>query len=188
MTKIKKWTILEVKDISPSPWFPLYLHKVKLPNGKVIDDYYVSKLGDVVMIFAVTIDRKVIFERQYKHGVGKITLELPAGRIEDREPEQAAKDELKEETGIIATKLVSLGKIYSLPTKDSASLYGFFLKDAEITTKQELDITENIEIVKIPINQIDEKIKTGEINTSDTLALLMLIRVVYPELFEMRTD
>ena len=40
MNKIKKWRLLKEEDVSPSRWFPLYKHTVKLSSGKIIDDYY----------------------------------------------------------------------------------------------------------------------------------------------------
>ena len=81
MKKMLKWEILEEVDISPSPHFPLYKHKVKLPNGRLVNDYYLSKMGDVVMILAITKKKEIVFVRQYKHGAGDVIIELPAGRI-----------------------------------------------------------------------------------------------------------
>src|SRR3989344_5360996 len=96
MRKIKKWKLLKEEDISPSQWFPLFKHKVQLPNGKIVD-YYLSKLGDVSMIVAVTTNKEVVFVRQYKHGAGEIVIELPAGRIRKGNiPEREAIMELEE--------------------------------------------------------------------------------------------
>src|SRR4030067_3853160 len=98
MRKIRKWKIIKERDISPSPWFPLFKHKVRLPNGKIINDYYLSKLGDVVMIVPFTKNNEIIFARQYKHGAGEVIIELPAGRIKDgNKPEKEARIELEEE-------------------------------------------------------------------------------------------
>jgi len=81
MPSIKKWELISEVDVSPSKWFPLFKDTVKLPDGKIVDDYYVSKLGDVAMILAITKTKELLFVRQYKHGVQEIILELPAGRI-----------------------------------------------------------------------------------------------------------
>ena len=182
--EIEKWEVIEKKDVSPSPWFPLYVHKVRLPDGKIIDDYYVSKLGDVGMVVAVTKDNEIVFVRQYKHGVEEITLELPAGRVDGRTPEETARSELEEETGIVAGELSFLGRLYISPTKDPATTYGFMLRNAEVTKEQKLDVTEKIQVVYIPSRNIDELIKSGKINTADTLGLLAITKLKYPELFE----
>lgn len=181
---IKPWKIVEEKDISHSKWFPLFVHKVELGNGKVIDDYYVSKLGDIVMIIAITRDKEIAFVRQYKHGLREITIELPAGRVEKENPTYTAKKELEEETGIIADELISLGEIYLDSTKDSSITFGFLVKDAEIKGKQKLDETEDIEVILIPMKDIDNKIQSGEIKNAATVALLSIARMKFPELFK----
>ena len=181
---LKKWLIIEEEDISPSKRFPLFIHKVKLPNGQIIDDYIVSRLGGVAMVLAITKNNEVVFVRQYKHGVQEIILELPAGRVGNSKPKEAAKEELQEETGIIASNLTPLGQVYVAPSKDSTETFGFLVQNAEITKKQKLEVTEEIEIVLVPINKLNEKIKSGEIKAADTLALLSLARLKHPQLFK----
>jgi len=183
MTGIKKWVVLEERNASPSKWFPLFAHKVQLPNGKIVEDYYVSKLGDVAMIVAITPNKEIIFTKQYKHGVQEIILELPAGRIGNRTPENAAKEELREETGITADELVTLGNLYIAPSKDSTINHGFLLKNAEVAGGQHLDETENIELVFVPLKDLDQMIKSGEVCTADTIALITLAKLHFPELF-----
>lgn len=183
-SKLKKWQLLEEKDVSPSKWFPLYVHKVKLPNGKIVDDYFVSKLGDVSMVVAITKDKEIVFVKQYKHGVREIILELPAGRVGKLTPQEAAGEELREEVGIRAEELVSLGELFVAPSKDSTKTFGFFVEDAEITEKQKLDETEEIEIVLIPAKKVNKMIVSGEIKAADTVALLYLVQLKHPYLFE----
>jgi len=57
----------------------------RLPGGRIIDDYQRLILPDGVAIVAVTIDRELVLVRQYKHGLGRIVLELPAGNVESEE-------------------------------------------------------------------------------------------------------
>jgi len=184
MRVIKKWEILGEKDVSPSKWFPLFVHKVRLPDGKVVEDYYVSKLGDVAMIVAITPNRELVLVRQYKHGVREVILELPAGRVGNKTPEEAAREELREETGIIADELVPIGSVFVAPSKDSTITHGFLLKNVRVQEEQKLDDTEEIELVFVPVHELEEKIKSGEIRASDTIALITLARLHNPELFE----
>jgi 8-oxo-dGTP pyrophosphatase MutT (NUDIX family) len=181
---IERWKLIERKDVSPSKWYPLFVDKVELPNGTVIDDYYVSELGDVAMVIAITPENEIVFARQYKHGVREILLELPAGRIGGKSPEEAAHEELREETGIIAEKLIKVGQVSVAPSKDSTYTHVFVVPNARIEQEQDLDATENIELVKIPIEKIDEKIASGEIRVADTIAALTLARLNKTELFQ----
>ncbi len=183
MSNIKKWELISEVDVSPSKWFPLFKDTVKLPDGKIVDDYYVSKLGDVAMILAITKDKKLLFVRQYKHGVREIILELPAGRVGKKTPDQAAIDELEEETGALVEKMENLGEVFIAPSKESARTHIYIALDVEINSSQKLDETENIEVVLIPLDQVESKIKNGEIKASDTLSSLYLAKLRYPDLF-----
>lgn len=178
MSKIKKWQILSEHDVSPSKWFRLLRHCVKLPSGKVYDDFFVSDLGDVAMVLTVTSNNKLVFVRQYKHGAREITLELPAGRIEEgQSPVQAARLELEQETGIVSDDLTPIGELRPVPSKDKMKLYGFLAREIRCTRRQIPDETEELEVEAISLMEVDEKIKTGEINCSDTIALIALARL-----------
>lgn len=68
------------------------------------------ELDDYVTVLAMTSDRHVLFVRQYRPVVGGQTLELPSGHVDGHEsPEEAARRELKEETGFVADRLELLG-------------------------------------------------------------------------------
>lgn len=184
MKKLSKWKILEEKDISPSKFFPLFLHKIELPSGKIIPDYYVSRLGEVAMVVAITPEREIIFVEQYKHGVQEIIMELPAGRIDNSTPEEAAKRELLEETGVVAEELLELEKVAISPTKDSTITHGFLAQNVVISKEQNLDENEDINIIKIPINKVKGEIIAGDIYASDTIAMIYLAFNKYPNVFE----
>src|SRR5258708_1295586 len=175
MKKLKKWKVIEEKDISPSRWFPLFKHVVELPNGKTVDDYFLSKMGDVSMVVPVTTQKEIVFVRQYKHGAGEIIIELPAGRIKaGLDPMTVAKAELEEETGYRADKLEPLGVVYGAPSKDTFKVYGYLALDLDIQYSQKFDENEDIEVVKIPITEIDNAIKEGRIAASDTITFIKL--------------
>jgi len=182
---IKKWKVLEREDISPSKWFPLEKQKVQLPSGTLLDDYYIGRLGNVAMIIPITSEGDITFVRQYKNGIGEIALELPAGYIEKGQtPLEAAQAELSQETGIETPGIEYLGELWTSPTKIDTKVFGFMVGDAVITSGQNLDETEEIEIIRISIKkELDQCILNGEINCSDTLALIHLAKIKYPQIF-----
>ena len=47
-----------------------------------------------------------------------------------------------------------------------------------------MEETEDIEVILIPINEIDKRIKSGEIAASDTIAVIRLTQLKYPDLFK----
>lgn len=184
--EIQKWKVLKEEDISPSPWFPLLRHTVQLQNGNIIDDYYFSPLGDVVIIVALTKDYEVVLVKQYKHGLGDILIELPGGmQQKNKSLHESALNELEEETGIRTTadQLISLGKLAVNPTKTRQVTYGFLVLDAEFNSVQKLDSTEHIEIVTIPAKEAFRMVKEGEIWTIDSVGFIMKAALMYPEIF-----
>lgn len=112
--------------------------------------------------------------RQYRHGVEKILLELPAGRFdaENEDGETAAKRELVEETGYTAQKWQKLTTLYDNPVKDTNQIHLFLAQDVQPTQPQNLDLTEEIEVVLIPWSDIPAKMRSGEIAVAGTVAAL----------------
>ncbi|MFD2871389.1 NUDIX hydrolase [Mucilaginibacter ximonensis] len=185
---IQKWTLLKEEDVSPSPWFPVMKHTVKLANGNVIDDYYYSPLGDVVQVLAVTRDNEVVLVQQYKHGIGEILIELPGGMLQkNRSIIESALNELEEETGIKATpdQLISLGKIINNPTKLNQVTHGFILFDAAFNSVQKLDSTEDILIMTKPAPDVLKMAISGEISVTDSLNFILKAALAYPEIFQL---
>jgi len=71
-----------------------------MPKGEIVDAFYVIECRDWVCVAALTLQGELVLVRQYRHGEGAITLELPAGEIDqDEDPIAAARRELLEETG-----------------------------------------------------------------------------------------
>lgn len=182
--KSKKWKLLSEKDVSPSSWFPLFKQKVKLPNGKVVNDYYLSKMGDVVILIPINKNKEILFVKQYKHGAGEVIIELPAGRFKAKlSARKNALMELKEETGFKAKKLIPLGYLFGEPSKDTFKVFGFIATDLVGDGIQKPDETEDIQVLKIPISKLDDMISKGKIGSPDSIAFLKIAQLKYPKLF-----
>ena len=100
-TPLQPWTVLEEMELlNLGARLMVSRQRVRLPDGREVDDYLRFATQTFVCIFAVTDAGLVICERHYKHGPGRVILSLPAGAREDREdPMAAAQRELLEETG-----------------------------------------------------------------------------------------
>ncbi len=189
--EIQKWTLIKEEDVSPSPWFPVLKHTVKLANGNIVDDYYFSPLGDVVQVLPITKNNEVVLVKQYKHGMGEILLELPGGmQQKNTSVIQSALNELEEETGIKTTadRLISLGKIANNPTKLKQVTYGFILFDAEFNAVQKLDATEDIQIVTLPAPQVLQMARDNEIWATDSLNFILKAALAYPDIFGLNAE
>jgi len=92
------WEVLDSREVfAAPPWIRLSRHQIRLPDGRVVDNFHYIHLTDYAIVAAQTSDGRFIMERQYKHGVGKISLTLPAGdSAAGEEPLRAAQRELLE--------------------------------------------------------------------------------------------
>lgn len=175
---MKKWKKLDSKIAFDNKWFKVRQDKVKLPDGKIIDDYYVWLEGDLSLIVPVTKGKQIILVKQYKHASGQIMIEYPAGYVDEGEtPEQAAKRELLEETGFSSSKFTLLGKLTNNPTKTVGNIYLYLAEDVEEVAKKgevHSEDTEEIELLILPPKEVLKMVESGEIWVTSSVAATYL--------------
>lgn len=176
MSKLQKWQILNSKMVLNHPWCQVRQDEIKLPNGQVIDDYFVSIKPDIVLVLPITANREIIFVRQYRHGAEDFFIELPAGRFDPTQesPEDAGMRELLEETGYVAKELQKIAILYDNPSKENNKIHLFLAENVIKVGEQNLDVTEDIEVILMPIDEVLEKITQGEISVAGSVAALFL--------------
>jgi len=176
MTNLRKWKILQSEMVLNHRWCKVRQDKIELPNGKIIDDYFVAIKPEIAIILPITSNREIVFVRQYRHAVQDFFIELPAGHFEPAEEsaESAAIRELQEETGYFAQKVRKVAVFYDKPSKDTNKIHLFLAENVIKIGEQKLDITEEIEVILIPLESVLDKITQGEISVSGTIASLFL--------------
>ena len=121
-------------------------------------------------------DESVVLIKQYRHCIGDTIWEVPAGRLESGEdPIDCAKRELEEEVGYSATQMQKLTEMYSAPAYCTEIIY-IFLATELTPGAQKLDDDEIIEVIRLPLVEAIEKIKTGEIKDAKTIVGLLLAK------------
>ncbi|MFR5731929.1 MAG: NUDIX hydrolase [Clostridium sp.] len=92
-------------------WVQLEASRCELPDGRIIEPFYIRRDPDFAVVVALTKDERLVLVRQYRHGVEKVLLELPAGaRLKGEDPKVAAGQGASGETGYQAGHLEFLMK------------------------------------------------------------------------------
>ena len=176
MKHIEQWKTLGRQTILDHHRFQLVRHICELPNGKILDDYYVLEENDIGIVFALTADHQVVLVEQYKHGAGKVTLELPAGLFDSAvaDPETEARREFNEETGYDAEKFLFLAKLGNNPTRMNSYFHLFIAFDAHPIGQQNLDQNEFILVRLFPLAEVFQLIRDSKIDGATTIAAIYL--------------
>lgn len=172
---MKKWKTISSELAFNNKWFKVQKDVVELPNGKIIDDYYLWNRGDVVLIVAITKAQKIVLVRQYKHGGRDIFIEVPAGWIEDGENVKiAAERELIEETGFKSDDVKLLTILIGEPTKKIGKTYVYLAENVVKIMNQKLDENEDIEVTEYEFDEVINMIYDGKIIVPSTIAAIFL--------------
>lgn len=142
--------------------------KVKLPNGKTADRELVRHIGAVCVI-PVTDDGKVILVRQFRYPIGETVLEVPAGKLDspDEDRLEAAKRELREETGFTADEWTDLGIYYPSPAYCDEKLTVYLARGLH-KGEQSLDEDEFLNVRIRDLSALVTDVMSGEITDGKT--------------------
>ena len=168
---------LEEKKLSSEEIFDgvaihLFRDEILLPNGNKGVREVIRHPGAVCVI-PVTEDGDVIFVNQFRYAFNKVTLEVPAGKLEKGEdPLEAAMRELSEETGLSAKNVIYLGELYTTPALIDEVIHMYLATDL-VEGKQHLDEDEFINTLRMPLSEAVQKVMNGEIKDAKTQTILL---------------
>lgn len=151
---MEKWKVLSSDYIIQRPWATLRIDNLEMPNGNIKEEYYVLEYPTWVNMVGITEDQEILFVRQYRHGANEIMVELPAGVVEPGEdPELAARRELLEETGYAFDNIEYICELFANPATSGNLTYTYLLQGGKKVQEQELDASEDIEVVLMSIDE-----------------------------------
>ncbi|HUU40278.1 MAG TPA: NUDIX hydrolase [Desulfatiglandales bacterium] len=171
---IKPWPIIRSTKGPDMGFFSIKMNCCRSPRTGQEHDFYVIDFPDWVQIIPITADDQVVMVRQYRHGCGRVFLELPGGLIdkEERSPHLTAERELLEETGYRAENLTLLTRTCSQPAVLNSAGLTFVAKGAKRVSEPNFDAAEDIEVCLVELQRIPEMIRTGEIEHGQTVMAL----------------
>jgi ADP-ribose pyrophosphatase len=141
-----------------------------LPNGKTKERVVVHPGGAVAILPVVGEDCYLI--RQYRFAVDDYIFEAPAGTIDEgEEPHETAYRELIEETGMKAETFVPKGWIYPSPGYTDERIWLYLAEGLSPCSDYGMDDDEVIEVVRVPVRDLQAMIADGRIVDAKTICL-----------------
>lgn len=157
------WVIESSRTIFRDRWLSVRADRCRMPDGREVEPYYVLEYPDWVNVVAVTESQGVVLVRQYRHGVGRVLLELPSGVVEtaDGDPVETARRELLEETGYTSDSFRLTGVLSANPATHSNRAHCFLATGCRKVAEPKLDEIEELEVVVKPLDRLGRLARDG---------------------------
>jgi len=172
------WKVLQREYVARKPWFTVRVDRVELPNGTVIPEYWVSEYLPWVNVVALTDRDEVVLIRQYRHGLGAVHWELPAGSTdpEDTSLEEAGRRELREETGYGGGRWSLLSTLSANPALQNNLTYTYLAEGVTPLGDAAPEPSEDIRVHLVPLAEVEAIIeRDGFVQSLHTAPLLLLL-------------
>ena len=169
---------LEEKFIKTEHVFDGQLLKVRkdtvlLPNGKEATREWIEHPGAVAVI-PILNDGRIAMVKQYRYPMGKVTLEVPAGKLDKGEaPDTCVMRELKEETGYTANKIRKIATIGTTMAFSNEVIHIYVAEDL-VEGEACPDEDEFINVEKYTKEQLHTMIKDGTLDDAKSLVAILM--------------
>lgn len=160
--------IESIKPIYQGRVIQLNVERVRLPNDQVADLEIIHHPGGAAIV-AVDAQQRVCLLHQFRHAAGGYIWELPAGKIDHKEPPfQTAQRELVEEAGRTAGSWLSLGDYVSSPGVFTEVIHLYLARDlSEVPNAPEEH--EVFQAEWLPFSEALRMAEQGELRDGKTL-------------------
>ena len=147
--------------------------EVTLPNGNLTGRELIRHVGAVAVVPLLD-DGRVIVERQFRYPIDQVITEIPAGKLDSSEEDrlEAAKRELREETGYTAENWQSLGDYHPAAAYSDEKLT-LYLATGLKKGEQQLDDDEFLFVEAVPLKELVQDVLSGRITDGKTQTAIL---------------
>lgn len=163
--KPQPWTLLASRELlRRPPWLTLREDRVQLPTGAVLESFYTLEYQDWACVVPVLASGDVVMVEQWRHAIGRVSLEFPAGAVDAGEtPEAAARRELMEEAGVEAAALEPLATLATEPARHTNWAHVYLARDAHIVADATPEASEDLVLRTVPSSDLAGLVARGDI-------------------------
>jgi ADP-ribose diphosphatase len=173
MSELKDWIELERELLQDCRVFTVSRMTSRSPHTGASHPFYRIDSADWVNIVALTTRDELVMVRQYRHGEGRVTLEIPGGLVDPGEhPATAAARELLEETGYRAGSVERLGVVNPNPALFGNRTETYLVRGAEQVAEIMNGHTEETVVELLPLADLHETLRSGRITSALVVAAL----------------
>jgi ADP-ribose pyrophosphatase len=157
-----EYIIVASKTLFDHPWVTIVADTLEHAGARR-PYFYLASPVEAVATVGLTARGEILLTRQYRHPVGRVIYDLPAGRLDPGEdPITGARREFEEETGYYPGNMQPLGYYNQFPGTLRAATHLFFASNLT-PTRQRLDEGEELQLVALPAGEVLSMILTGQI-------------------------
>lgn len=162
---------------SAPPFLEVAVEEVRLQDGRIVEDYHQVEAGTFASIVAETEAGEFLLLRQYRHGIRRVALSLPGGRIEAGElPLVAARRKLLEETGYASGEWRELANFHTSCTYGFAYHHFFHARGVARMSAPNSDDLETSEMIFLDRARARAALLKGELSSvGQALPLAMVL-------------
>ncbi|HVW96408.1 MAG TPA: NUDIX hydrolase [Mucilaginibacter sp.] len=158
------WKKLSSHYIHKGPWATLRSDRCEMPDGRIVEDYYVLEYGSWVNAVALTEGNKILMVKQYRHAAGIVSTEIPGGVVEPGESNvEALQRELLEETGYLFEDFELLCTIYANPSTANNQTACYLARGGKKVQEQAFDEHEQLIVEPMTIAEVKQLLAENKI-------------------------
>ncbi len=173
---LRRWRKLSESVVARNPWWTYRCDRFELWSGKQGEYHYVHTFGSA-MVVPVADDGTLLLVNQYRYLMDRESLEFPCGGIKaGATAEETAAAELGEETGHIASELELVGRFNPFNGVTDELCHVFLGRGLRAASGAKPDETEEFELFTLTAEELDARIRSGDIWDGMTLAAWQIVR------------